>query len=72
MSNITVNERVRRVFQFNGANLTDPDPNLSVEEVKKVFAANGDPTLTNASVTGPETANGKQTFTFKAAVGTKG
>lgn len=65
-------ERVRRVFHFNGANLTDPDPGMSPEEVKKMYASSSYPALTNASVTGPETKGGKQVYTFKAAVGTKG
>ncbi len=67
-----MSERVRRVFHFNGANLTDPDPSMSPEEVKKMYASSGYPALTNASVTGPETKDGKAVYTFKAAVGTKG
>ncbi len=67
-----VRERVRREFHFNGAALADPDPSLSPEQVKKLYAGNGYPTLTNASVTGPERQNGKEIYTFKAAVGTKG
>lgn len=67
-----VKERVRREFHFNGAVLTDPDPSMPPEQVKKLYAGSGYPTLTNASVTGPETKNGREVYTFKAAVGTKG
>lgn len=67
-----VKERVRREFHFNGAKLADPDPGMSPEQVKKLYAGNGYPTLTNASVTGPETKDGREVYTFKAAVGTKG
>jgi PRTRC genetic system protein C len=64
--------RVRRAFLFNGARLADPDPSKSPDEVRKYYAANGYPTLTNASLTGPETKDGMQVYTLKAAVGTKG
>lgn len=68
-----VRERApRREFNFNGASLADPDPNMKPDEVRKMYASSGYPTLTNASVTGPETKNGREVYTFKAAVGTKG
>lgn len=71
MTDITT-PRVRRVFEFNGATLADPDPGKSPEEVKKLYAQSGYPALTNGSVTGPVTQGGKAVYTFKAAVGTKG
>lgn len=69
---VTVTERIRRIFNFGGTQLADPDPTMSPDAVRKMYASSGYPILTNASVTGPETANGKATYTFKAAVGTKG
>lgn len=72
---ITVNEaapRVRRIFSFNGAQLADPDPKMTPDEVRKFYSSNGYPTLTNASITGPETKDGKQIYSLKAAVGSKG
>ncbi|MFN3652587.1 MAG: PRTRC system protein C [Armatimonadota bacterium] len=61
-----------REFRFNGAILADPNPNMSAEEVRQMYAQAGYPALTNGSVVGPETINGRQVYTFKAAVGTKG
>lgn len=70
---ITVRERApRREFHFNGAVLADPGSQMGPDEVRKMYAQSGYPTLANASVTGPETRDGKQIYTFKAAVGTKG
>lgn len=64
--------RIRRIFEFNGARLADPGPHMSAEEVRKLYASSGYPTLTNASVTGPVRQGNNDVFTFKAAVGTKG
>jgi PRTRC genetic system protein C len=61
-----------REFHFNGTVLGDPDPGMKPDEVRKVYAASGYPTLTNATVTGPEFKNGKEIYNLKAAVGTKG
>lgn len=61
-----------REFRFNGAVLADPDPGMTAEEVRALYAGSGYPTLTNGSVTGPEVINGRQVWTFKTAVGTKG
>lgn len=69
---VTVNERVRRIFEFNGSRLADPDPAMSPDEVRKMYGKSGYPTLTNGSVQGPEMRDGKAIYTFKAAVGTKG
>lgn len=60
-----------REFVFGSMTLADPDPGLSPEQVKAMYAtAYSD--LTTASVAGPEAVNGKQVYTFKKAVGTKG
>lgn len=61
-----------RQFIFNNAALMDPDPSMTPEQVKQMFASAGYPALTNASIVGPTTKDGKQTYEFKAAVGTKG
>jgi PRTRC genetic system protein C len=63
--------RVRRKFVFNGTEMADPDPSLSAEDVKKIYSGQY-AQLTNASISGPETKDGKEVYTFKAAVGTKG
>lgn len=67
-----VTERVRREFHFNGARLADPDPNMKPDEVRKFFASNGYPALTNAATPAPEYKDGREIFTFKGSVGTKG
>jgi PRTRC genetic system protein C len=42
-----------RLFQFNGIRLPDPNPDMSVEEVKALYAAQY-PELATAVVNGPE------------------
>ncbi len=66
-----VTERNRRIFRFGGMNLEDPDPAMTPEQVKKVYAE-AYPKLTNGAVTGPEVKDGQEIYTFKEAVGTKG
>jgi PRTRC genetic system protein C len=67
-----VKERVRREFHFNGAKLADPDPKMKPEEVRKFYAGNGYAALTNATTSAPEYKDGKEIYTFKGSVGTKG
>ena len=64
--------RVRRVFHYNGVILADPGPEMSPEQVKKHYSSAGYPELTNASIVGPESKDGKSNYTFKKTVGTKG
>lgn len=61
-----------REFRFNGARLADPDPSMSAEAVKSMFAGSGYPELTNASIVGPTEQGGRQVYEFRKAVGTKG
>lgn len=61
-----------RRFAFNGAILADPDPALTADQVRAMYAGSGYPALTNASIAGPETKDGYHVYTFKQAVGTKG
>lgn len=51
--------------------LTDPDPSRSPEQVM-IFYANQYPTLTTATVHGPEHSEGKIVYEFKTTLGTKG
>ncbi|WP_018079119.1 PRTRC system protein C [Thiobacillus denitrificans] len=64
-------QQLVRSFSYSGITLPDPGAQLSVEEVKDVFAATY-PELTSASIEGPETVGTKMVYTFKRAVGTKG
>jgi len=63
--------KMTRVFQFNGIRLPDPNPTMSVDEVKALYAAQY-PELATAGVNGPEAAGDKMRYTFERAIGSKG
>lgn len=59
-----------RIFMYDGKELPDPDPSLSVDEVRQSFAEYF-PELYNAEV--KESKRGDDTvYTFSKRVGTKG
>lgn len=60
-----------RVFTYNGTTLPDPAPGMPAEQVRDFYAQQY-PDLATAAITGPETKDGKLTYTFTRAVGTKG
>jgi PRTRC genetic system protein C len=60
-----------REFTYNGVKLPDPNPGITLEEVRAVYA-NQYPDLATASITGPETDGGKLRYSFVRAIGTKG
>jgi len=60
-----------REFTYNGVKLPDPNPSMTVEEVRAVYS-NQYPDLATASITGPETQDGKLRYSFVRAIGTKG
>ena len=63
-----------RRFKYNGAELEDPDFNMSEADVKKMYES-AYPELTTANLSMEiKTINGTRTreYTFKKAVGTKG
>jgi PRTRC genetic system protein C len=60
-----------RVFEFNGVRLPDPDPKLSVEDVRALYAHQY-PDIATASITGPEAVGDKLVYRFTRAIGTKG
>jgi PRTRC genetic system protein C len=64
-----------RVFRFsnNGTTVTlaDPDPERTPEQVMALYA-NQYPSLTTATVSGPEHEEGKVVYEFKTTLGTKG
>jgi PRTRC genetic system protein C len=63
--------RMTRIFQFQGIRLPDPNPAMSVDEVKALYAAQY-PELATAVVNGPEAAGDKMRYTFERAIGSKG
>jgi PRTRC genetic system protein C len=63
--------KMTRVFQFNGIRLPDPNPEMSVDNVKALYSAQY-PELTTAVVNGPEAVGDKLRYTFDRAIGSKG
>lgn len=63
--------KMTRLFQFNGMRLPDPNPNMPVDEVKALYAAQY-PELATAVVNGPEAVGDKMRYTFERAIGSKG
>lgn len=60
-----------RKFQYNSITLSDPNPALTPDQVKEVYAGQY-PELTNAVVEGPVTRGNTATYKFTRAVGSKG
>jgi PRTRC genetic system protein C len=60
-----------RDFVYRGISLEDPDPKLSIEEIRS-FYANQFPELTTTAITGPETVGDRLRYRFERAIGTKG
>ncbi|HEY3281558.1 MAG TPA: PRTRC system protein C [Armatimonadota bacterium] len=60
-----------REFVFGATTLADPDPGMSPEQVRNLYAGTH-AELTNAAITGPTERSGKDIYEFKKAVGTKG
>ncbi len=60
-----------RDFSYNGHTFVDPDPALSVEEVRNALASGGYPELNTAAIEGPETTNGTLRYTFVTKLGSK-
>ena len=63
--------KMTRVFQFNGIRLPDPNPEMTVDNVKALYSAQY-PELTTAVVNGPEAVGDKLRYTFDRAIGSKG
>jgi PRTRC genetic system protein C len=62
---------ISRAFRYNGTPLPDPDPSMSVEQVK-AFYSPAYPELTSSLTEGPTDEGGVLTYSFSRAVGTKG
>ena len=60
-----------RAFIYDGREFPDPDPRLSVEEVRKQFA-DFLPELANADTREEKRADGTVVYTFSKRIGTKG
>lgn len=62
---------IERTFRYGAMTLEDPGIQYSPDQVKD-FYANTYAELNNAAVEGPEEKDGKNVYTFRRAVGTKG
>jgi len=65
-------QMMTRVFNYAGVRLPDPDPTMSLTEVRDFFANTGRPELTSAEVRGPEAVGTEQVYTLHRVTGTKG
>lgn len=64
-------ETIIRKFTYNGVDLPDPNPTLSVTDVQSILA-NTHAEIANAAVDGPNVKGNVHTYTFVKSVGTKG
>lgn len=64
-------QNYKRVFKHGGRELSDPNPEMTPEEVMG-FYSNQYPELTTSNVHGPKIENEKAVYEFKTTVGTKG
>jgi PRTRC genetic system protein C len=62
---------LEREFVFDGHPLPDPNPNMSVEQVRETYIPTH-PEITTAAVTGPEAIDGKLRYTFSRAIRPQG
>lgn len=62
---------VDREFRYNAVKLADPAPAMTLVQVRD-FYSNVYPEIISADIEGPDLVGGKQIYTFKRAVGTKG
>jgi PRTRC genetic system protein C len=60
-----------RYFEVHGVKLPDPNPSLSVEEIRGFYSQQY-PEIATAAVAGPEQVGDKLVYRFSTAVGTKG
>ena len=62
---------MKRCFEFQGIRLPDPNPSMTVEQVRNIFATQY-PEIATAALTGPESVGDKCVYRFERAIGTKG
>jgi PRTRC genetic system protein C len=60
-----------REFFYNGVRIPDPDPGMTVEQVRDLLTPSF-PEIATASVSGPEDTGTELRYTFSRAIGTKG
>ena len=70
MSNLSVSA-LKREFVYGNQVLPDPDPALSVEQVRDALTA-AYPEIATAALAGPEATDTAVRYTFSRAIGSKG
>ena len=60
-----------REFIFNGSRFPDPDPQMSIEQVRELLTPSY-PEIATATVTGPEDTGTSLRYSFSRAIGSKG
>jgi PRTRC genetic system protein C len=64
-------ETPTRAFSYNGQTLTDPGIHMTAQQVAAHYSS-AHPELVNATIEGPNTKDGVETYRFVRAIGTKG
>jgi PRTRC genetic system protein C len=60
-----------REFYYQGSRIPDPNPQMSVEEVRELLTPSY-PEIATATVTGPEDTGTALRYIFARAIGSKG
>jgi PRTRC genetic system protein C len=60
-----------REFYYQGSRIPDPNPQMSVDEVRELLTPSY-PEIATATVTGPEDTGTVLRYTFARAIGSKG
>jgi PRTRC genetic system protein C len=60
-----------REFVFNGARIPDPDPQMSIDQVRDLLTPSY-PEIATATMTGPEDTGTSLCYSFFRAIGSKG
>jgi PRTRC genetic system protein C len=72
MTIITLTTRaLPREFVFNGSRIPDPDPQMSVDQVRDLLTPSY-PEIATATMTGPEDTGTSLRYSFSRAIGSKG
>jgi PRTRC genetic system protein C len=64
-------EVLLREFYYHDTPLPDPNPAMSVEQVRDLYTHQY-PEIATAKIAGPEVVNGALRYTFRRAIGQKG
>jgi len=60
-----------REFAFNGTRIPDPDPQMSIEQVRDLLTPSY-PEIATATMIGPEDTGTSLRYSFSRAIGSKG